>query len=194
MSPRTRPKTVAFYEEWLGFKISDWLGHFMSFLCRNRMHHSIASIPCPPCLKPVADEIRDVNQAMSGAAADEGHGAALKWGPHAAPPATIPSPILRSGGQQRRIRRRHQSDRREKEADCLTARLRDHRSVAPSEGPQGMGKPTRGPALWQPPQVRLIAPADTSNPKIRLFPPWRFASDVVGGTSPGRKNGGGMDG
>ena len=74
-------KAVAFYEEHLGFKVSDWLGDFMCFLRCNEVHHSIAFLPGPPCLNHVAYEMRDIDEMMRGAGRLLKAKVPLKWGP-----------------------------------------------------------------------------------------------------------------
>jgi hypothetical protein len=49
-----------------GFKLSDWLGDFMSFLSCNAAHHRIAFLPGPPCLNHVAFDMEGVDGMMLG--------------------------------------------------------------------------------------------------------------------------------
>ncbi|MGH6979967.1 MAG: VOC family protein, partial [Stellaceae bacterium] len=73
-------KTVAFYQDKLGFRVSDWLGDFMCFVRCNEVHHSIAFLPGPPCLNHVAYEMRDVDEMMRGAGRLLKAKVPLKWG------------------------------------------------------------------------------------------------------------------
>ncbi|UVO54354.1 VOC family protein [Sphingomonas sp. SUN039] len=50
----------------LGFKLSDWLGDFMSFVRCNAAHHRIAILPGPPCLNHVAYDMEGVDGMMRG--------------------------------------------------------------------------------------------------------------------------------
>ena len=74
-------KTVAFYEQHLGFRVSDWLGDFMCFMRCNDWHHSIAFIPGPPALNHVAFEMKDINEMMRGVGRLLKSKITLGWGP-----------------------------------------------------------------------------------------------------------------
>jgi catechol 2,3-dioxygenase-like lactoylglutathione lyase family enzyme len=74
-------KTVKFYEEKLGFRVSDWLGGFMCFLRCNELHHTIAFLAGPPSLNHVAFEMRDINEMMRGAGRLLKSKLPLAWGP-----------------------------------------------------------------------------------------------------------------
>jgi catechol 2,3-dioxygenase-like lactoylglutathione lyase family enzyme len=70
-----------FFIDVLGFRLSDWLGDFMSFLRCNEWHHRIAFLPGPPCLNHVAYDMLGVDDMMRGI-----HNLKLKdvdiaWGP-----------------------------------------------------------------------------------------------------------------
>ncbi len=74
-------KTVAFYQDQLGFRLSDWLGDAFCFLRCNEWHHSIAFLPGPPALNHVAFAMRDLNEVMRGVGRLVGEGVTLAWGP-----------------------------------------------------------------------------------------------------------------
>ena len=74
-------KTVAFYEQQLGFRVSDWLGDFMCFIRCNEWHHSLAFLPGPPALNHVAFEMKDLNEMMRGLGRLLKSKATLGWGP-----------------------------------------------------------------------------------------------------------------
>jgi catechol 2,3-dioxygenase-like lactoylglutathione lyase family enzyme len=74
-------RTVKFYEEKLGFRVSDWLGGFMCFLRCNEVHHVLAFIAGPPSLNHVAFEMRDINEMMRGAGRLLKSKLPLAWGP-----------------------------------------------------------------------------------------------------------------
>jgi catechol 2,3-dioxygenase-like lactoylglutathione lyase family enzyme len=74
-------KTVAFYEQHLGLRVSDWLGEFMCFMRCNSVHHCIAFIPGPTALNHVAFEMRDLDELMRGVARLSKENVVLGWGP-----------------------------------------------------------------------------------------------------------------
>src|SRR6185437_10697816 len=54
-------KAVVFYEQFLGFRVSDWLGDFMGFLRCNAVHHCLAFIPGPASFNHAAFEMRGLD-------------------------------------------------------------------------------------------------------------------------------------
>jgi catechol 2,3-dioxygenase-like lactoylglutathione lyase family enzyme len=72
---------TAFFTDVLGFRLSDWLGDFMSFLRCNEWHHRIAFLPGPPCLNHVAYDMLSVDDMMRGIARLKHNEVDLKWGP-----------------------------------------------------------------------------------------------------------------
>jgi len=74
-------KLVAFYEEVLGFRLSDWIGEFMAFLRCNSAHHRLAVLPGPPALNHVAFDVSSVDELMRGLARLTEKGVTLSWGP-----------------------------------------------------------------------------------------------------------------
>ncbi|MGH6989755.1 MAG: VOC family protein [Stellaceae bacterium] len=151
-------KTVAFYERYLGFKVSDWLGDFMCFLRCNEVHHSIAFIPGPPCLNHVAYEMRDLDEMMRGAGRLLKAKMPLKWGPgrHTAGNNTF-SYFLDPAGNT--VEYTAEVDRVDDATWQPTVyppgfEITDQWGTSVlSDGPQGMGKPAPDPALWQVPPV-----------------------------------------
>jgi catechol 2,3-dioxygenase-like lactoylglutathione lyase family enzyme len=65
----------------LGFKLSDWLGDFMSFLRCNSAHHRIAILPGPPCLNHVAYDMTGVDGMMRGIHRLKQQDVEVRWGP-----------------------------------------------------------------------------------------------------------------
>ena len=65
----------------LGFKLSDWLGDFMSFLRCNSAHHRIAILPGPPCLNHVAYDMTGVDGMMRGIHRLKQKDVDIRWGP-----------------------------------------------------------------------------------------------------------------
>ena len=72
---------TAFFIDVLGFRLSDWLGDFMSFLRCNEWHHRIAFLPGPPCLNHIAYDMLTVDDMMRGIARLRKKGTDIKWGP-----------------------------------------------------------------------------------------------------------------
>lgn len=71
----------AFYRSALGFRLSDWIGHFMVFLRCNSAHHRLAILPGPPALNHVAFDVTSVDEMMRGLARMIEKGVPLQWGP-----------------------------------------------------------------------------------------------------------------
>jgi catechol 2,3-dioxygenase-like lactoylglutathione lyase family enzyme len=72
---------TAWFQDVLGFKLSDWLGDFMSFLRCNSAHHRIAILPGPPCLNHVAYDMEGVDGVMRGIHRLKLKGSDIVWGP-----------------------------------------------------------------------------------------------------------------
>jgi len=70
-----------FYEQALGFRLSDWIGDFMVFLRCNTAHHRLAILPGPPALNHVAFDVSSVDELMRGLARLTEKGVKLSWGP-----------------------------------------------------------------------------------------------------------------
>ncbi|MEG3145171.1 VOC family protein [Sphingomonas sp. RT2P30] len=71
----------AFYEEVLGFRLSDWIGDFMVFLRCNTAHHRLAILPGPPTLNHIAFDVSSVDEMMRGLARMHENNVTLTWGP-----------------------------------------------------------------------------------------------------------------
>jgi catechol 2,3-dioxygenase-like lactoylglutathione lyase family enzyme len=65
----------------LGFKLSDWLGDFMSFLRCNAAHHRIAFLPGPACLNHVAYDMEGIDGMMRGIHRLKLKDMPVVWGP-----------------------------------------------------------------------------------------------------------------
>lgn len=72
---------VRYYEDVLGFRLTDWIGTFMAFLRCNKMHHRLAILPGPPALNHVAFDVSSVDEMMRGLARMQEKGVTLSWGP-----------------------------------------------------------------------------------------------------------------
>ncbi|MEY2926253.1 MAG: hypothetical protein RL367_730 [Pseudomonadota bacterium] len=72
---------TTWFQDVLGFKLSDWLGDFMSFLRCNAAHHRIAILPGPPCLNHVAYDMEGVDGMMRGIHRLKIKGHDIAWGP-----------------------------------------------------------------------------------------------------------------
>jgi catechol-2,3-dioxygenase len=70
-----------FYEDVLGFKLSDWIAEFMVFLRCNPAHHRLAIMPGKPALNHVAFDVASVDEMMRGLARLTKEGVTLSWGP-----------------------------------------------------------------------------------------------------------------
>lgn len=72
---------VKFYEDVLGFRLSDWIGDFMVFLRCNPAHHRLAILPGPPTLNHIAFDVSSVDEMMRGLARMHQNDITLTWGP-----------------------------------------------------------------------------------------------------------------
>jgi len=79
-SPNHKAATQ-FFIDVLGFRLTDWLGDFMSFLRCNEWHHRIAILQGPPCLNHVAYEMHSVDDMMRGISRLKSENVDLIWGP-----------------------------------------------------------------------------------------------------------------
>jgi 2,3-dihydroxy-p-cumate/2,3-dihydroxybenzoate 3,4-dioxygenase len=70
-----------FYEDALGFRLSDWIGEFMIFLRCNPAHHRLAIMPGKPALNHVAFDVNSVDDLMRGLGRLTRLGVKLSWGP-----------------------------------------------------------------------------------------------------------------
>lgn len=74
--------TKAFYEQRLGFKLSDWLENIMCFLRCSPAHHSLAIAQGPHAsLNHVSFEMRGIDEYMRGTGRLIRHGNRPVWGP-----------------------------------------------------------------------------------------------------------------
>ena len=74
-------KSVAFYRDHLGLRVSDWLGDFMCFLRCNSVHHCLAFLPGPASFNHAAFEMRDLDEMMRGVGRLVKENVVLGWGP-----------------------------------------------------------------------------------------------------------------
>jgi catechol 2,3-dioxygenase-like lactoylglutathione lyase family enzyme len=72
---------VKFYEDVLGFKLSDWIAEFMVFLRCNPAHHQLAILPGKPALNHVAFDVASIDEMMRGLGRLTKAGVKLSWGP-----------------------------------------------------------------------------------------------------------------
>ncbi|MES2904655.1 MAG: VOC family protein [Pseudomonadota bacterium] len=70
-----------YYEDVLGFQLSDWIAEFMVFLRCNPAHHRLAIMPGKPALNHVAFDVRSVDEMMRGLGRLTKEGVKLSWGP-----------------------------------------------------------------------------------------------------------------
>lgn len=75
-------KTKAFYESFLGFRLSDWLGDMMCFMRVRNDHHILAIGQAPHAsLNHISFEMRGIDEFMRGTGRLIRSGADLLWGP-----------------------------------------------------------------------------------------------------------------
>jgi len=79
-SPQHKEITQWFIDV-LGFRLSDWIGDFMSLVRCNSAHHRIAFLPGPACLNHIAYDMPDVNEMMRGLKRLRRGGNDTVWGP-----------------------------------------------------------------------------------------------------------------
>jgi catechol 2,3-dioxygenase-like lactoylglutathione lyase family enzyme len=74
--------TKAFYEDVLGFRLSDWLGDLMCFLRAGAQHHILAISQAPShSLNHISFEMRGLDEYMRGTGRMIRHGHRPLWGP-----------------------------------------------------------------------------------------------------------------
>lgn len=79
-SPQHKDLTQWFVDT-LGFRLTDWIGDFMSLIRCNTAHHRIAFLPGPACLNHVAYDMPDLNEMMRGLKRMRRAGNDTVWGP-----------------------------------------------------------------------------------------------------------------
>jgi catechol 2,3-dioxygenase-like lactoylglutathione lyase family enzyme len=72
---------LKFYEDALGFRLSDWIGKFMVFVRCNSVHHRLAIMGGKPALNHVAFDVSSVDEMMRGLGRLTAEGVKLSWGP-----------------------------------------------------------------------------------------------------------------
>lgn len=72
---------LKFYEDALGFRVSDWIGKFMVFMRCNPVHHRLAIMGGPAALNHVAFDVSSVDEMMRGLGRLTKEGVELSWGP-----------------------------------------------------------------------------------------------------------------
>lgn len=79
-SPQHKEITQWFIDV-LGFRLSDWIGDFMSLIRCNTAHHRIAFLPGPACLNHIAYDMPSVDEMMRGLKRLRRAGHDTAWGP-----------------------------------------------------------------------------------------------------------------
>lgn len=147
-------KSVAFYEQQLDFRVSDWLGEFMCFLRCNTVHHCIAFISGPPCLNHAAFEMRSCDEMMRGMGRLLKEKVELGWGPgrHTAGDNTFAYFKAPSGNVLEYTAEVERVDESTWKPTIYppTPEITDQwgTGVAFGGGPQKLGRPTLDPGLW----------------------------------------------
>ena len=72
---------MKFYQDVLGFKLSDSIAKFMVFLRCNPVHHKLAILPGKPALNHVAFDVSSIDEMMRGLGRLTKQGVKLSWGP-----------------------------------------------------------------------------------------------------------------
>ncbi|MEY2942609.1 MAG: hypothetical protein RLY97_623 [Pseudomonadota bacterium] len=72
---------MKFYEDALGFRMTDWIAEFMVFMRCNPAHHRLAIMPGNPALNHIAFDVSSVDEMMRGLARMTKEGVKLSWGP-----------------------------------------------------------------------------------------------------------------
>ncbi len=150
-------KTVAFYQEHLGFRISDRLGNFMCFLRCNSVHHCLAFIPGPASFNHAAFEMRDLDEMMRGMGRLVKENVELGWGPgrHTAGNNTFAyfkSPsgnVLEYTAEVQRIDEASWQPTVYEPSPQVTDQWGT--GTIFGGGPQKLGHPVPDPGLWTPP-------------------------------------------
>lgn len=150
-------QSVAFYEQHLGLRVSDWLGDFMCFLRCNSVHHCLAFLPGPACLNHVAFEMRDLDEMMRGISRLAKQNVVLGWGPgrHTAGNNTFAYFLAPSGqaleytAEVQRIDEATWRPTVYAPAPDITDQWGT--GSMNGRGPQRLGAPTPDPGLWTPP-------------------------------------------
>ena len=152
-------KTVAFYEQHLGFRVTDWLGDFMCFLRCNSVHHCLAFLPGPPCLNHVAFEMRDLDEMMRGISRLAKQNIVLGWGPgrHTAGNNTFAYFSAPSGNVLEYTAEVQRIDEATWQPTVYapSPEITDQWGTGSltGGGPQKLGAPAPDPGLWTPPPL-----------------------------------------
>jgi catechol 2,3-dioxygenase-like lactoylglutathione lyase family enzyme len=153
----THKETTKFYEEALGFRVSDWLSEFMVFLRCNQWHHRLAFLPGPAGLNHVAFDVSEVDDLMRGIGRMVQNDIHLQWGPgrHTAGNNTF-SYFTTPGGNVFE----YTSDLEEVDDDnweattyAMAPEITDQWGTGRLTGGGGHQRPDPDPALWQAPPV-----------------------------------------
>lgn len=140
----------------LGFRVSDWIGDFMSLIRCNTAHHRIAFLPGPACLNHVAYDMPDVDEMMRGLKRLRRAGFDTVWGPgrHTAGDNTFSYFVTPAG-----FAVEYTAELEEVDFDNWEARtfapapdIMDQWGIGVG-GPQTMPRPEPDPALFIPAEV-----------------------------------------
>lgn len=152
-------RSVAFYAQHLGFRVSDWLGDFMCFLRCNAVHHCLAFLPGPPCLNHVAFEMRDLDEMMRGIGRLARQNVALGWGPgrHTAGNNTFAYFLAPSGHvlEYTAEVQRVEESTWQPTVYAPAPEITDQWGTGSMSGggPHKLGAPSPDPGLWTPPPL-----------------------------------------
>lgn len=150
------PAAVRFFTEVLGFRVSDWLGDFMSFLRCNSAHHRLAILPGPPCLNHVAYDMVSADGMLRGVSHLKQRGIDIRWGPgrHTAGDNTFSYFVTPGGFAVEYTAELEEVDFETHEAQVHEPgpRVMDQWGIGVG-GPQTMPHPAPDPRLFQPAEI-----------------------------------------
>jgi catechol 2,3-dioxygenase-like lactoylglutathione lyase family enzyme len=145
-----------FFVDALGFKLSDWIGDFMSFLRCNEWHHRIAFLPGPPCLNHVAYDMRGLDDVLRGVSRLKEMGVGIQWGPgrHTAGDNVFSYFVTPNGFTVEYTAELERIDDASWQPHVYppSARIMDQWGIGVG-GPQTMPKPAPDGGVFQPPPV-----------------------------------------
>lgn len=151
-SPQHKEITQWFIDV-LGFRLSDWIGDFMSLIRCNSAHHRIAFLPGPACLNHVAYDMPDVDEMMRGLKRLRRDGFDTVWGPgrHTAGDNTFSYFVTPNGFAVEYTAELEEVDEANWEPRTFTPApdIMDQWGVG-TGGPHTMPKPLPDPGLFKP--------------------------------------------
>ena len=148
-----KARAEAFYIDKLGFRASDWVGDFLSFLRCSDKHHRVVLVPGPPAINHLAFEMKNADEMMRGLARLRKEGLKLEWGPgrHTAGNNTFSYYLSPNGNvveYTAEVELVDDATWKPTRYDA-TPQIADQWGIAEG-GPEHLPHPTPDPGLWQP--------------------------------------------